>query len=145
MRNHSLQADDSYSDHPFLWPIAQTEVIMPVIKDMLDEVDEDETYEEKLQDLKNLDIWDFRKAPWYPYLLVDIDPLDPEGSEKRIRQDSESDTYKRLEDLIRYLVGLDELKDEELEGLEAEFLAYLVTENEEIKDNFWQECMDKKL
>lgn len=145
MRNHSLQADDSYSDHPFLWPIAQTEVIMPVIKDMLDEVDENETYEEKLQDLKNLDIWDFRKAPWYPYLLVDIDPLDPEGSEKRIRQDTESETYKRLEDLIRYLVGLDEKTDEELEELEAGFVAYLVTENEEIRDNFWPECMDKKL
>ncbi len=145
MRNHSFQADDTYSDHPFLWPIIQTKVIMPIIKDMLDEVLEGESYEDKLQELKDLDIWDYRKAPWYPYILVDKDILDPEGSDKIIRQDTEETLFTRLQELIRYLVGLNELTDDDLETLEAEFMAYLVTENEEIKENFWQECLDKKL
>ena len=143
--NSDVNLDGDRTDHPFLWPKPQTDIFIKIIRDLMDQASSDDEYEGYIQQLKDLDIWDLRKAPWYPYLLVDSDPNDP-NSDKRLRQDDENDIYKMLEDLIRYLVGLAPKDNIELIEFKNDFMLWVSGNlSDDEKDQFWEECMSKRI
>ncbi len=143
--NSDVNLDGDRTDHPFLWPKPQTDIFIKIIRDLMDQASSDDEYEGYIQQLKDLDIWDLRKAPWYPYLLIDSDPNDP-NSDKRLRQDDENDIYKMLEDLIRYLVGLAPKDNIELIEFKNDFMLWVSGKlSDDEKDQFWEECMSKKI
>lgn len=135
MRSHDANLDDdSNTDHPFLWPKPQTDAIIPIIKTLLDRADSEEEYESKLQELKDLDIWDLRKPPWYRLVLVSSG--DSDDSKKTLNQDP--NIFEIIKEILRYLLGLTIYENAELVQFKSKILSELKG-SEPQKTKWWED------
>ena len=135
MRSHDANLDDdSNTDHPFLWPKPQTDAIIPIIKTLLDRADSEEEYESKLQELKDLDIWDLRKPPWYRLVLVPSG--DSDDSKKTLNQDP--NIFEIIKEILRYLLGLTIYENAELVQFKGKILSELKG-SEPQKTKWWED------
>ena len=142
MRNHDIPEDNSgqYRDHLLFWPIGQ-ELFAKVARSLLDDaqIGNDADISSLRMGLRPLEEvrWDLHHPPWRYFLLV---PKTPEGESWRMRNEDRKEALEHAYHLLRWIVGLDPLNEEEKEELRAKWENLLLrTPTEADVDAMWQE------
>ena len=150
MRSHDVVdvADhqvDAYRDHLLFWPIGQ-ELLAEIVRSLLDRAGlGDEAPITRMEaELRPLDLvpWNLHEAPWRHLLLIPGNP--PKHTVWRIRSEERKAALQVGAGLLRWMVGLDPLNEEEVCALRDEWwgLLYGVSDSESGPDATWREVID---
>ena len=147
MRMHNADINSESFDHVFLWPLMQENVLADLVRELIDVhgVNSEVSYEDRLSKLKDLEK-DFRKAPWYPLILMPNDP-NAEDPSNIIRSEKRSQAVKYALTLSRYLLGLTELDEAKLGKLKSDIRTLIRGElnTDEAFESYWEECLEKRI
>lgn len=137
MRQHSLQEDGEEQDHLMFWPIGQ-ELLGQIIRDLLDDQCTDgysdvEDMTETLYPLSQIS-FELHDPPWRWLLLV----ATASGSSWRIRSEDRKDALRVAGRIIRWMLDLDTLDEDEAQELRDDWAALLYyDEDEDDEDDMW--------
>lgn len=143
MRTHELPDPnpDGYRDHLLFWPIGQ-ELFAEAVRQLLDRAGlgdnaECTAMEAALQPLAEVP-WDLHNAPWRYLLLV---PTTFEESSWRIRSEDRKLALDLAARLLRWIVDLDALDDDDTNTLRSDWknLLYPEPPQENRIEEMWQE------
>lgn len=145
MRKHNAPLDsEENTDHPFLWPAIQEGVLAHLVRYILDKAGTatDLSYSEILKPLSKVPK-DFRKAPWNPVVLVPTNPDDPDSPLKILARGADKAFKEAMLPLLKYLIGVTELDDDDLADLKDIFQSYTRAsfQNTELFDQYWEETL----
>ena len=145
MRTHELPDPnpDGYRDHLLFWPIGQ-ELFADAVRQLLDRAGlgdnaECAAMEAALQPLAEVP-WDLHSAPWRYLLLV---PTTVEESSWRMRSEDRKLAVDLAARLLRWIVDLDALDDDDTDTLRSDWknLLYPEPPQENRIEEMWQEIM----
>ena len=148
MRNHDIPEGEpaQYRDHLLFWPIGQ-ELLAKVARSLLDDAqlasDADiSSLKTALQPLAEVP-WDLHHAPWRYLLLV---PKTPEEESWRMRNDDRKEALDHAYHLLRWVVGLDPLNEQEKEELRSKWENLLLRfpSGAGVVDTMWQDIEDTR-
>ena len=148
MRTHDLPDPnpDGYQDHLLFWPIGQ-ELFAEVARSLLDgaELGDDaevSVMKAALQPLAEVP-WNLHGAPWLYLLLV---PAMPEDNSWRMRNEDRKSALEIAGRLLRWIVGLDALDEDDTKVLRADWQGRLYPEppEEHRVEEMWQEIVDAR-
>ena len=148
MRTHNLPDPnpDGYQDQLLFWPIVQ-ELVVRVARSLFDGVQmEDDAeipaIESELRPLAGVP-WGLHGSPWRYLLLV---PGTPEKEAWRVRSEDRKSAVEIGERLVRWLVGLDPLDDEETAELRSDWYRLLYPEppQKDQVETMWQETVSAR-
>ena len=143
MRNHDTPGRESgqYRDHLLFWPIGQ-ELFARIARSVLDDAqiasDADiSSLKTALRPLAEVP-WDLHHAPWRYLLLV---PKTPEEESWRMRNEDRKEALEYAYHLLRWVVGLDPLNEQEKEELRSKWENLLLRSPSEagVVDMMWRE------
>ena len=142
MRSHELPEPnpDGYQDHLLFWPIGQ-ELLAGVVRSLLDAADVRATAEvdEMVRALRSLAEvpWELHAAPWSFLLLI---PPEPDEGPWRIRNEDRKKALEVAGRLVRWLVGLDPLDEDDARQLRSDWRGLLYPEpsDEEQVEAMWK-------
>lgn len=148
MRNHDISGDGSgqYRDHLLFWPVGQ-EILAKVARSLLDDaqIGSDAKVSSLRNGMRPLEEvpWDLHHAPWRYLLLV---PKTPEEESWRMRNEDRKEALQHAYHLLRWVVGLDPLNEEEKGELRAEWENLLLRPptDPDAVDAMWQEIEDTR-
>ena len=148
MRNHDIPEGEpgQYRDHLLFWPIGQ-ELFAKVARSLLDDAqigsDTDvSSLRTALRPLAEVP-WDLHHAPWRYLLLV---PKTPVEESWRMRNEDRKEALEHSYRLLRWVVGLDPLNEQEKEELRSKWENLLLRSPSEagVADTMWQEIEDTR-
>ena len=138
---------DGYGDHLLFWPIGQ-ELVAEIARSLLDcaglfDAADIATMEGALRPLGEVP-WDLHKPPWRYLLLVPATP--PQQAAWRIRSEDRKAALEVAAELLRWIVGLDPLNDEETRSLCERWRRLLYPEPADghETEQMWQEVVDSR-
>lgn len=143
MRTHDLPDPnpDGYQDHLLFWPIGQ-ELLAEASRQLLDQANLGDdadvaAVESTLRPLAEIP-WNLHGAPWCYLLLV---PTTPEERSWRIRNEDRKLALDVAGRLIRWMVGLDGLDEDDTTGLRQDWknLLYPEPPQEDRIEEMWLE------
>jgi len=145
-RVHNIDPADEVGvlDHLLFWPIGQ-ELLAAIARRLLDQQGEDQVKSPTvgstaaaLRPLQKVS-WDLHKTPWKHFVLT----ADDEGW--RMRSEDRSEVMGIAEELVRWIVGIDDLRDEEIDDLRKRWQARLVpAQPEDAAATMWKEVVEQK-
>ena len=147
MRTHQLPEPnpDGFRDHLLFWPIGQ-ELFAEVARSLLDgaELSDDAevaTMAAALDPLGRVP-WDVHGAPWR-YLLL-VRPSETEGW--RMRSEDRRPAVDVASRIVRWMVGLDPLSDDQANALQRDWrnLLYRPPPEENLTEAMWREVMEAR-
>lgn len=148
MRTHDLPDPnpDGFRDHLLFWPIGQ-ELFAETVRALLDGAglgDDAEvaSMEAALGPLAEVP-WDLHNAPWCYLLLV---PTTPEEDSWRMRSEDRKPALDLAGRLLRWIVGLDALDEDDIETLRKDWknLLYPEPPQESRIEEMWQEILNAR-
>jgi len=147
MRVHDLQAKDEngVNDHLLFWPIGQ-ELLAKVARRLLNKRLPDpinpskEAIVNALKALGQVD-WRLHQPPWR-YFLLTYDP--PPRNRWHMRSEDRKKALEVSEQLLTWLVGIDELPADDIEGLKLDWQTRLIPAQEAEQVNEMWETVKKK-
>ena len=148
MRTHELPEPnpDGYRDHLLFWPIGQ-ELFAETVRQLLDRAglgDDAEcaAMEAALQPLAEVP-WDLHSAPWRYLLLV---PTNAEESSWRMRNEDRKLALDLAARLLRWIVHLDALDEDDANTLRGDWKKLLYPEppQENRIEEMWQEIANAR-
>ena len=148
MRNHDIPEGETgqYRDHLLFWPIGQ-ELFAKVARSLLDDAqigsDADiVSLKTALRPLAEIP-WELHHAPWRCLLLV---PRTYEQIAWRMRSEDRKEALEHAYHLLRWIVGLDPLNEEEKQELRSKWKNLLLRSPGEARDvdAMWQEVEDTR-
>ena len=134
MRRHIDGQGEEFQDHLLFWPIGQ-ELVAKLVRNLLD----DKFPEGDCADVQQMKIalgplsqlsWELHEAPWRHLLLVRTSS----GNSWRIRSEDRKLAIEVAKRIIRWVVNLDPLDDEEMADLRKEWKDLLYFESEEDRE-----------
>ena len=135
MRSHDLPDPnpDQHQDHLLFWPVGQ-ELFAEVARGFMDQRELDETADIEsmtatLSPLAKVN-WDMHSVPWCYLLLVPT----PEGNSWRMRSEDRKAAVEVAVDVLRWITGLADLDEGDIEALRSSWRALLYTESKEDAD-----------
>lgn len=144
MRDHSANEESETQDVVLFWPIGQ-QLLAHIARQLLNlrqkETDNPTvgSVAAALEGLKDLE-WDFRRPPWRNLLLIP----DRHGSSTwKIRSEDRKDALVLARRLVRWQIGIDELREDEVDELRDDWSALLLPalDDQEVAD-LWGEIED---
>ena len=150
MRTHEMPDPnpEGYRDHLLFWPIGQ-ELVADVARSLLDgmglsdsaEVSE---IESALRPLAQVP-WELHEAPWRHLLLVSTNNP-AQGGAWRMRSEDRKDAVRVSGELVRWMVGLDPLDDQEVDVLREDWRRLLYPEppHQRDVDGMWKKVVDAR-
>ena len=148
MRTHDLPDPnpDGFRDHLLFWPIGQ-ELFAETVRALLDGAglgDDAEvaSMEAALGPLAEVP-WDLHNAPWCYLLLV---PTTPEEDSWRMRSEDRKPALDLAGRLLRWIVGLDALDEDDIKTLRKDWknLLYPEPPQESRIEEMWQEILNAR-
>lgn len=143
MRTHDIPEPntENYQDHLLFWPIGQEHLFARLVRNVLDDAfpnggyGDTEDMIEQLQKIARIP-WELHGTPWLHLLLVPT----PEGDSWRMRNEDRKEALNHAYHLLRWIVGLDSLGEDEIEGLREEWQNLLVrSPNDDRTQDMWRE------
>ena len=143
MRIHDIKEPDTSSsqDHLLFWPIGQEYLLAKLVRNVLDDAfpngghgDIDKMVAQ-LSRIAQIP-WELHETPWRYLLLI---PTPEEGS-WRMRSEDRKEVLSHAYHLLRWIVGLDSLSEDEIEGLREEWKNLLIRYPEDYRiQETWRE------
>ena len=133
MRQHLIEEDSEEQDHLFFWPIGQ-ELLCQIIRDLLDDEFSDgcagvQEMTEALSPVNQIP-FELHDPPWRWLLLVTA----ASGSSWRIRSEDRKDALRVAGRIIRWMLNMDKLEEEETQELRDDWEGLLYFEYTEDDD-----------
>ena len=149
MRAHNSALDNQeFSDHVYLWPLLQENILAPLVRQLLDNagVDSNKSYVEILRPLSKIEL-DFRKSPWNPLILAPKDPSDPDSALTIVSEQRTQIVNNLMLPLAKYLIGAMEMNDDDIEDLRKKVKTNTrkIFTNPNLFDDYWQAVLDQKV
>tara|TARA_Y200000002_G_C22525293_1_gene597349 strand:- start:118 stop:912 length:795 start_codon:yes stop_codon:yes gene_type:complete len=115
MRSHN---DLNQEDHIFLWPKMQTEVLARLVRALINKggTENNLTFAQILAPLAKLEL-DARKAPYRKLWIIPSDLTVPDENLKISDATARDKIPKKVLEILRYQLGLDELNNDKVEKL----------------------------
>lgn len=129
MRVHDLEEPntENHQDHLLFWPIGQEYLLARLVRNVLDDTfpngghDDTDKMVTELSRIAQIP-WELHETPWRYLLLVPT----PEEESWRMRSEDRKEVLSHAYRLLRWIVGLDSLGEDEIEGLREEWQNLLV-------------------
>ena len=147
MRTHDVPEPntENYQDHLLFWPIGQEHLFARLVRNVLDDAfpsgghGETKDMIAQLQRISQIP-WELHGTPWRHLLLVPT----PEEDSWRMRNEDRKEALNHAYRLLRWIVGLDSLSEDEIEELREGWQNLLIRpppEDEHISE-MWREIED---
>ena len=143
MRTHDIPDPntENYQNHFLFWPIGQEYLLARLVRNILDDAfpnggygDTDKMVAELIR-IAQIP-WELHETPWRYLLLVPT----PEEKSWRMRNEDRKEVLKLAYRLLRWIVGLDSLGEDEIEGLREEWQNLLVRYPDDYRlQDIWRE------
>ena len=143
MRVHDLEEPniDNYQDHLLFWPIGQEYFLAKLVRSVLDDAfpngshGETDRMVEQLSRIAQIP-WELHETPWRYLLLVPT----PEEDSWRMRSENRKEVLNHAYHLLRWIVGLDSLGEDEIKELREDWQNLLIRYPEDYRmHDIWQE------
>lgn len=143
LRSNNSTNDEEYPCG-FMYPVIQEGLWAPLIRKFLNDAEfgNYDSYMNAIKPLGEID-WDLRKVPWNPLILGKSNPADVNSTLIIIDEDRNL-RVKQMRDVIYYLTGYTEFKDEDLDDLRANIQAFTTQLKDEERDPWWEEFLSLK-
>ena len=146
MRIHDIEEPntDNCQDHLLFWPIGQEYLLARLVRNVLDDVFPNGGHGETDKMIAQLSRiaqipWELHDMPWRYLLLVPT----PEEDYWRIRNEDRKEVLNHAYHLLRWIVGLDSLSEDETEKLREEWQNLLIRYPEDYRiHDAWQEVKE---
>ena len=143
MRIHDIKEPntDNSQDHLLFWPIGQEYLLARLVRNVLDDAfpngghgDIDKMVAQ-LSRIAQIP-WKLHETPWRYLLLIPT----PEEDSWRMRSEDRKEVLSHAYHLLRWIVGLDSLSEDEIEGLREEWQNLLIRYPEDYRvQETWRE------
>ena len=148
MRTHDLPDPnpDDYQDHLLFWPIGQ-ELFAEIARSLLDGAELGDDAEVSLMEAALRPLaevpWNLHGSPWCYLLLV---PTTPEDDAWRMRNEDRKSALDIASRLLRWIVGLDALSEDDTKALRSDWQGRLYPEPPENHrvEEMWREIVDAR-
>ena len=143
MRTHDIPEPntENYQDHLLFWPIGQEYLLARLVRNVLDDAfpnggsGDTEDMIEQLQRIAQIP-WELHETPWRHLLLVPK----PEEESWRMRSEERKEVLNHAYRLLRWIIGLDPLGEDEIEKLREEWQSLLVrSPDDDRTQDMWRE------
>ena len=143
MRTHDIPEPntENYQDHLLFWPIGQEYLLARLVRNVLDDAfpnggsGDTEGMIEQLQRIAQIP-WELHETPWRHLLLVPT----PEADSWRMRSEERKEVLNHAYHLLRWIIGLDPLGEDEIERLREEWQSLLVrSPDDDRTQDMWRE------
>ena len=143
MRVHDLEEPntDNSQDHLLFWPIGQEYLLAKLVRSVLDNAFPDGGHGETDKMIEQLSRiaqipWELHEAPWRYLLLVPT----PEEDSWRMRSEDRKEVLIHAYRLLRWIVGLDPLGEDEIKELREDWQNLLIRYPEDYRmHDIWRE------
>ena len=143
MRVHDLEEPntDNHQDHLLFWPIGQEYLLAKLVRSVLDNAFPDGGHGETDKMVEQLSRiaqipWELHEAPWRYLLLVPK----PEEDSWRMRSEDRKEVLIHAYHLLRWIVGLDPLGEDEIKELREDWQNLLIRYPEDYRmHDIWRE------